>query len=273
MQFPNTIGHEKQKTLFSAISGSERLAHAYVFSGPEHIGKTIFAKDLAVILGATSPFDLFIYDSPEGLGIAEARRLQSALSLTSSSRLAKKVAIVTSAEKMTLEAANSLLKLLEEPPQNSVIFLTTANYYQLLPTIASRTQRINFFPSQDADVTAAIQDIVAVETDRAEIVRLALGRIGLAKTLASSPDEYSFFKQAAAYFPLLEGGALVDRLQTAQAVSEWEASRVQQFLKIAMGQWVKNYKNPQLGRNILRAFHDLESNLNPRLVLDNLFLT
>ena len=64
----------------------------------------------------------------------------------------KRVFIIDSADKMGLPAANSILKTLEEPPRDSILILVTANLHSLLPTIASRSQRLSFSSHRIADV-------------------------------------------------------------------------------------------------------------------------
>lgn len=79
--------------------------------------------------------DLLCYDAEqESFGVAEVRRVQSFLPLLGGNR----VAIVRSAHQISRQAANKLLKILEEPPPTAYIFLTSTRYRQLLPTITSR---------------------------------------------------------------------------------------------------------------------------------------
>lgn len=132
---------KKYKQLFERAWKNGRLAHAYIFTGPDGAYKADFAKELAQMLGAHPVLDVIFADNPEGLNVGEARAIQRQLSLTPVG-LAK-VAIITYAENMGDGAANSLLKTLEEPPEHSYIFLIANNFYALLPTVVSRVQRIN----------------------------------------------------------------------------------------------------------------------------------
>jgi DNA polymerase-3 subunit delta' len=85
--------------------------------------------------------DILIFEPPASIGINQIRQLQKKLALKPYSANLK-VALLTSAEKLTLPAQNALLKTLEEPPAKSLIILTTAKSALLLPTIVSRCQLI-----------------------------------------------------------------------------------------------------------------------------------
>lgn len=83
--------------------------------------------------------DLLYFDSDQKLGVAEAKKIREFLSLKPYSSSSRAV-VLESAHKLTIEAQNSLLKTLEEPPLNSLIILGVEKKTQLLPTIVSRCQ-------------------------------------------------------------------------------------------------------------------------------------
>lgn len=259
MEFTTTIGHQKQKRILENIIKNGRLAHAYAFVGPENVGKTTFALELARTLGADPIMDLAVFDSEEGLKIESAREIQNRLSLTPVGKL--KAAIITYAEKMTAEAANSLLKTLEEPPARSLLILITANYHALLPTIASRVQRINFGLTEDGEISEV-----------KEIAKFAAGRLGLARRLAEDEKLLDFYRQAEKMYKVLGAGSDFDRLKTAEALAQMDDSQIQTFLKFAAATWVEKPTQSQTGQKILGAFTDLKYNLNVKLALDNLFI-
>jgi len=142
---------------------SGRIANAYIFSGPTDAGKEFtainFAKALNCISGGEDSCDKCIscrkiddgnhadvrLIRPEGtkLKIEQMRFLQRQGSYKPMEGNYK-VYIITEAEKMSLEAANSLLKTLEEPPGAMVLILSTIVYSALLPTIRSRCQALKF---------------------------------------------------------------------------------------------------------------------------------
>ncbi|HDD45265.1 MAG TPA: DNA polymerase III subunit delta' [Candidatus Desulfofervidus auxilii] len=164
MAFREIIGQKNVINWLKSAFAKDRLASAYLFSGPEGIGKTTVAINFAKFLNCHSPKDGdacekcsncvkinanthpdVIVIQGEVIKIEQIRFLEQTLSLKPF--IAKKrVVIIKQAENMTLEAANAFLKTLEEPPLNTILILTTSHKYQLLPTIVSRCQMVIFKP-------------------------------------------------------------------------------------------------------------------------------
>lgn len=146
-----------------------RMPHAMMLSGPEYLGKTLFATQLARYLlcekglelenqldpcgecrsceltAARSHPDLFLLSSEGSLSIKvdAVRRLRDQL-LQTSHQGHNKLCVIEGAELMTHSAANALLKILEEPPQNTYFILVTHQLNKISPTIKSRCQRVDF---------------------------------------------------------------------------------------------------------------------------------
>ena len=230
VKFTKTIGHEKQKSMLLRAAASTSLAHAYALVGPDHIGKTTLALEFASMLGADPVLDVCLLDGVEPISIEQAREAAARLAVTP---VGKYKAAVINADNLTDEAASALLKLLEEPPARSVIFLITNNFYSLLPTVASRVQKIMFSGKRQWDnVGAELQN----------------------------------------YYQILESGDLVDRLQTAEKLATLEKPEVRKFVKFSMGKFCATPQTASLGLKLLAMVHDLERNVNLKLALDNLFL-
>jgi DNA polymerase-3 subunit delta' len=98
-----------------------------------------------------------------------------------------RVVIVDSAEDMNRNAANALLKLLEEPPKRAILLLVSHAPGRLLPTIRSRCRSLNLAPLAEEDVAALLETHAPelAPRDRTKIARLAEGSIGQALTLAA----------------------------------------------------------------------------------------
>jgi DNA polymerase-3 subunit delta' len=166
MPFNDIIGHERPaRILMRAITGGT-LAHAYIFSGEEGIGKRMTAFALAAAVNCQRPgqdggcgvcsscrkaaarshpdVHVLVPDGDE-IKIDQVREMQATLALRPFEG-AKKVLIVDGAEKMKEASANALLKTLEEPPGDTVIILITSMPQGLLPTIRSRCQEVRFLP-------------------------------------------------------------------------------------------------------------------------------
>jgi len=142
------------KDVFRAGKG----AHAYLFAGAGGVDKKeaalAFAREATGFSeGAFNP-DLMLVGVEEderGISIAQIREIKNFLSLTPHGGKNRAV-IVDEFEKMKPEASSAILKILEEPPPNSVLILISDYPAMILPTILSRAQRINF--SNDAEISA-----------------------------------------------------------------------------------------------------------------------
>lgn len=184
MAFTRVLGQDLAKQIIGKALKNHSVAHAYLFYGPESIGKKLAAIEFAKALNCVSPSpeggcdictscrkidqgihpDFFLVEptktSPTAkeaaIRIDEIRELQRKLGLQPYEGKTK-VAVVDSAESMNAQAGNSFLKTLEEPSPSTVLILIASNLYQLLPTVISRCQRIQFTPLP----TKAIRQILS----------------------------------------------------------------------------------------------------------------
>lgn len=183
-------GFEKNKRYFEKLLAEQALAHAYLFTGQEMIGKRTFALDLARIangfLGdsAHDP-DRLILDRGRGMGIDEVRTLRRFLSLRPYVGRYRLV-IIDEAEGLREEAASALLKVLEEPPASALIFLISANPRALLPTIFSRTMEIKFAPHPREELIGYLGKMDLSRQQAEFLADFANGRLGLAYRLQQS---------------------------------------------------------------------------------------
>jgi DNA polymerase III subunit delta' len=166
MAFSPILGQVKALTLLSRALTNDRLAHAYLFAGPDGVGKTTVALDLAAILLCRDPrggqpcgtcpgclkfhsgnHPDFLRIRPDGAAIKidQIRELKKALNFAPfESRM--RIVLLEEVHTMRREAANSLLKVLEEPPANNLLLLVGDAAGALLDTIVSRCQVIPFAP-------------------------------------------------------------------------------------------------------------------------------
>ncbi|RNB82734.1 DNA polymerase III subunit delta' [Brevibacillus fluminis] len=165
----------EQPRVADLLAGSlrhDRLAHAYLFAGPKGVGKKRIALHLAkAIFCVNLPADAcgecvqcrridagnhpdVHYISPDGASIKidQVRALQKEMAMRAVES-SHKVYVIEHVDKMTVQAANSLLKFLEEPPAGVVALLLTENAHSILPTILSRCQTISFAPLQPEVIT------------------------------------------------------------------------------------------------------------------------
>jgi len=163
--FSEIIGQEHVvKTLTNAISNG-MVSHAYLFSGPRGSGKTTIARLLAKAVncenrksGTSEPcnkcnscleitegrsLDLTEIDAASHRGIDEIRELRDGIQFIPT-KSKYKVFIIDESHQLTKEAANALLKTLEEPPGYAIFILATTEIHKMIPTIISRCQRFDF---------------------------------------------------------------------------------------------------------------------------------
>ncbi|MFC5648871.1 DNA polymerase III subunit delta' [Paenibacillus solisilvae] len=165
MSIAQLPGQQKAKRILQHALSSGKVSHAYLFTGPPGSGRMAMANAFAKALFCTSGGDdacghclecrkfdhgnqpdLHVVE-PDGASIKidQIRELQRELSYKNIGT-ERKIYIIQQVETMTLQAANSLLKFLEEPQSPVVAILLTDNGQAVLPTIRSRTQWVPFMP-------------------------------------------------------------------------------------------------------------------------------
>ncbi len=161
--FGEVVGQEHvTRTLQNAISAN-RIAHAYILSGPRGVGKTTVARILAKAvncmegtqsepcgkcnickeISAGRAIDVIEIDAASNRGIDEIRELRESVKFSPVSGKYK-VYIIDEAHMLTIEAFNALLKTLEEPPGHVIFILATTEPHKIPDTILSRCQRFDF---------------------------------------------------------------------------------------------------------------------------------
>lgn len=176
----NVWGFEENKKFFEKMIGERALVHAYLFTGQEMIGKRTFALDLAS--QNSSNADLLLLGGGGGVTIEQVRNFKKFLSLRPYQGQYK-IAILDDAHSMGSEAANALLKILEEPPAHSLIILVTSQPRLLLPTVVSRTMEIKFAPHPREKLIQHLQQIGLNEKQAEFLADFANGQLGLAYRL------------------------------------------------------------------------------------------
>lgn len=140
--FDDVVGQEQLVELLTSTIKQKKTAHAYLFCGGRGTGKTTVARIFARDIGC-NPEDIIEIDAASNRGIDEIRELREAVR-TAPFSSPFKVYIVDEAHMLTKEAANALLKTLEEPPSHVIFILATTDPEKLPSTIVSRCQKIVF---------------------------------------------------------------------------------------------------------------------------------
>ena len=196
------VGHKWAVALLHRSLIQDRVSHAYLITGSPQIGKTTLARTFSQALNCTHPQaserpcqtcrscelikgnnhpDVRVIE-PDGayLKIDQIRALQHQVAL-SPVEGKWKIYILRQMERATTEAANALLKTLEEPPAHAVLLLTAGEAEALLPTIVSRCQPIPLRPLRRDLVEQALTKSWQVQPEQASLLaRLSGGRLGWA---------------------------------------------------------------------------------------------
>src|SRR5215210_7942009 len=181
-RFGGIVGQEPVvRTLRRAIE-TDRVSHAYLFSGPRGTGKTSTAKVLAMGLNCekgptpepdgtcvscraivgNSSIDVLEMDAASNRGIDEIRDLRDKVNLAPAAGRMK-VYIIDEVHMLTAEAFNALLKMLEEPPEHVVFVLATTEKHKVLPTIISRCQSFDFRRPSVETLVGKLEEISRAE--------------------------------------------------------------------------------------------------------------
>jgi DNA polymerase-3 subunit delta' len=196
-------GHEAAEAAFEEARGRGRLHHAWLLTGPEGVGKATFAYRAArrllgapaeprhgllgtdpahpvarQVMGRAHP-DLLVLERlgedgkpRKSIPVDEARRLSEFFSKSPASA-PHRVAIVDAADDLNVNAANALLKTLEEPPPKGVLLMVAHAPGRLLPTIRSRCRRLAFHPLE----LEACADFVRARTEVSEEAAFRLSKM------------------------------------------------------------------------------------------------
>jgi len=191
--FSEVIGQEHiVQTITNAIV-NDMLSHSYFFSGPKGSGKTTIARLLAKRINCENPkagepcnkcsscleinsgraIDILEIDAASNRGIDDIRELREGVKF-SPTRLKYKVFIIDESHQLSRDAANALLKILEEPPSFVVFILATTEAHKMIPTIISRCQRFDFRKLTLLEITKKLEWIAKQEKIKIEKSALEL---------------------------------------------------------------------------------------------------
>lgn len=194
--FDQLIGNEAVKRYLNSTIQNAAVGHAFLFSGPEGVGKSLFARAFAagvmaakgekeqirkLALGIHPDLHVLQPEGKVGLhSIESLRRFGEEVYYPPYESLWK-VFIIDDADKMSTYSANALLKTFEEPPENTLIILLTNLKSSLLPTILSRCRIIHFSPIEERMIKDYLVDSRRVEEKTATLAAyLAEGSISRA---------------------------------------------------------------------------------------------
>ncbi len=235
------------------------MSHAYIFSGPEHVGKLIIAKKLAksffcaemragekifedvcetciscIQIEKDQHKNVFFLDTEhtitskkeirKDIPIDDIRELKHQFSLSSGDG-ARRMVIINEAEKLSDYAVNALLKLLEEPPEKSLFILITAHEELLLSTIFSRAPRIQFGLVAEEKLVSYARAEGLNESRARDAARLACKRPGVLVRLCQDKGFFEAMGRKAGFMDRMLRSSIPDIFRAAEKIAEDPVAR------------------------------------------------
>lgn len=336
------IGNKKNTDFLSKILLSGKMSGSYIFSGPDNMGKTKLAEyfsqlvlceqknayksepcgvcpscrkfklagDSEETIPAHNDFHIIKKDKDKkNISIEQIRGLIHFLGMSSFSD-SYKIGIIKHADKLSDEAANALLKILEEPKKKTIIILIASNPDKILKTIISRSFVLDFVPlSTDAIYDYLLEKYDLTRSAAKNYSRLCLGRPALAVKFVEDREFYeSYLERLDVLLGLAENDDLNFKFASIESLFDKKMSGQEQsavlarFLEVLQGLCRDIYLQ-KLGLNDLvqnevvndrlrglsakkniqnslealdemdRARDYLEVNINPKLILENISLS
>jgi DNA polymerase-3 subunit delta' len=199
LTFADVVGHDREIALLRRTLRSGRVAAAYLFAGPEHVGKTTVARAFAAALNCSRADDTacgdcvscrkvardnhpdvrFVHPDGATFRVHQVRDVRRQISRRPVEGRYK-VYVLVDVDRMRPEAANALLKTLEEPPGPGVLVLLTTKASALLPTVRSRCVTLKFLPVPTPTLVQALLARGASQALAQQLALLTDGRVGSA---------------------------------------------------------------------------------------------
>lgn len=285
------IGHIKERAMLKRLAESEMLNQAYIFFGPDKVGKFLVAEEFAQILTSGSSVDIRVIepeqDEKDGvikekiIPVETIREIRSFLT-SYPSRGKFRVALIRDAHRLAESAQNALLKTLEDPVDSAILILVTHEPGRILGTVRSRCQAVSFEPVAEETITAGMADLFPQGT-AVEPFFFSLGRPGLPIEAAEDPKIFEKKKVLLRQLFRLPTLSVTERL----ALSEQFGKNVPQAIELC--EWyllgareqLRKGGDPEMVREKLLFLDRMSAALstlkatqaNARLTFDTLFLS
>jgi len=252
--FKHLLGHAKAKSLLQEAAANNKIGHAYLFRGPDGVGKKTAAQMFAAYLNCQNPGEGdaccrcascrkyisgnhpdLIHIAPDGaaIKIGQVRELKHQLSFPPLEADVR-VVILEDIHTMRREAANSLLKTLEEPAPDNLFILTADQTGEILPTIISRCQIIPFGALDHEDMAGVLMREKGIKkTEALTLASVAEGSLGRAILLLEQ-DLLAFRQEVVERLLLLQNGQ-PETISQVFLISERAAAlkeNIQEFLAL-----------------------------------------
>lgn len=250
------VGHQKQWQYLKKSVELGCFSHAFLFSGPEHLGKKRVAIEFIKLLycknaskqacqSCRSCQDIekgihpdFVLIKPTGkeIQIGQIRDLHSRFSFRPHSAPLK-TAVIDEAHCMNKEAQNSLLKLFEEPKGEAVLILISEYQESLLPTIVSRSEIIKFFPVSAQEIKSYLKFQGVSEEKSKDIVLFSSGKPGRAISFYLDPSKKDYQEKVIKDLSQIIKSEMAFRFQYVKKLSE-DPQNIKDVLEI----WLRYFR-------------------------------
>lgn len=263
-------------------------SHALLLSAPTGSGKYTLALDIAAkLLGIDSiallsyPYFSVLEPVNGTIPIESVRELKNVLQLRTTGKAEiRRVIIVDHADSMTREAQNALLKMLEEPPKDTVIILTADSPRSLLPTIASRLQSLVVNKPSQQSVLKHFSSI-ADEQDIIKAYHISSGRIGLMHALLNKDEIHPLIEYIELAKEIITKPAYERLLRVNEISTQDVAMFISALYSVAHAALVASSEKGQAANTnrwyktcqvIYKAEQDLRFKPSNKLLITNLFI-
>ena len=322
----NVVGNAQAQTTLERALASGRLRHAYLLHGPAGVGKFTLAMALAQaalcqrrqpgeseacgecaacrkVAHGNHP-DLILIEPADGRRWIPIEQVRETLKLASlaPTESAYRIVIVPEVERIQEATTNTLLKMLEEPPEGVIFLLLAVDADTVLPTILSRCQLVALRPLSFEEISQALRERWGVAPEAAaRLAGLASGRLGWAVRAHEQPEEQAERERLLERIVALVSAPTDERLRSVAAIGSDNASA-----RAALNVWIGWWRDVTLAANgahaltsvgaargeaarvgaaigpepartylaqLLAALASMDVNANPRLTLENLALT
>ena len=259
------VGQSHITEMLGKAIAADKVAHAYLLTGPRGVGKTSIARILAHEINSlpyddeSTHLDIVEIDAASNNGVDDIRDLRDKVQIAPTSAR-KKVYIIDEVHMLSKPAFNALLKTLEEPPEHVVFILATTDVDKLPATIISRVQRFNFRAIGEQDATAHLRKIADAEkikiTDDALALLAHQGK-GSFRDSISLLDQFSSLGDGPITRELVEGVlGLADADTVAQLLAAYEAHDLKAIVQLVGDSEARGTPAVILAEQLIRSIRE-----------------
>jgi DNA polymerase-3 subunit delta' len=295
--FSSVIGHDRACQALARMLEGGRLAHAFLFVGPEHVGKTTVAEAfLKMLLGATgAPLEAHpdfitlarLTDEKTGkektaISVEQVREATGRFSMTALAG-GRKALFIEEADRLNAAAGNALLKTLEEPRGDAVIILRAPSAESVPATVASRCQTIRFNAVPRATLSEALRRRGLDREEADSIAAASFGRPGVAIRLIGDGAYRAEEETATSLAKELLASGIGARLRAAGELLPKDEANKAVVAARTIDAWERLLRDRMLAsfdrkdavplRRLSEARNAIAHNGNPQLALEHILLS